>query len=413
MTSGWGAEARKSGGLVTRESRLFAGLLVALLGYAGWVLLTGYIVESSAPARALLTVRGAAVSAPVVGLTVAWLGLPAVLAPVLVDRYLRNRAGNRPPNPYRLVAHPILLLWPPGIAVAVAFGLLATAGARLPAVAAATVTALYLVVRTVAYGYRVYTFSRPLVLWAVTGLAAASALGGLLTAAATDPVAGAWLPLGLGRTVSTWQSIAGGRSLALAGPVAAVALAGGYVLVQAAVSVVTRLRTPIDDPDKRSGQRYPRGAAPVATSDTPTDGADDSADDSQTRVFQGGGPTGVGGPESQATGASGPVGNSGTDGSGAAADAERPDDRSRLATPDTERGGPASTPEPSTASGDDSSSAPSGDPAEEANDWEADTAVFTPDDTDGSDRHVCGDCGAQLADETARFCPNCGAQIRG
>jgi len=412
MTSRWWAEARESGVLVTREGRLFAGLLMVLAGYAGWIFLTGYAVDQSAPPRTLLTVRGTAVTVPVAGLTLAWLAPPALLAPILVDRYLRNRSGNRPPNAYRLVAHPLLLLWPPAVAVAAAGAVLARTGPGLPAVALVAVAALYLVVRTVAFGYRVYSFSRPLLLWAVTGLASASALGGLLAAAPT----GGPVPILVGPTVDTWQAVAGSRSLAVAGAGTAVVLVGGYVLLQTATGVVTRLRAPIHDPDKRAGQRYPPGSEPAAEPDTPTATVDDSPEaPSQTRVFQSGGPTGEADPEDQATASpSTPVDEESGDSSPPPESTGRPGDRRSQATPAAESSDRGATSETAASSDEGGSSDGRGDgPTDGSDDWEADTAVFTPGDTDDSDGVACGDCGAQLADEAGRFCPNCGNQIGG
>jgi hypothetical protein len=353
---------------VGQERRLFAGLVLGALGYPVWVAGTGVAVEQ------FLGVTVGPVSVEpwsgsagllVLAYLLLWVIGPSVIAVLFVVRELTNIRGNiekhyRFDNPGALLAVPaiafgVVLL----VAVLTGFGFWGRV-----AVGGASVVVL---VRTVAYGYRVYALSAPRLLQAllfvaamVTTLAMASRAAGLagqegsLTAAA-GRYGVQWVTAG---TVAV--GVTSVELLPLAGVLAPAALALTYVGCQLVAGQVVRIRQPeIPRSAVRAGQRYPATVQPA-------------------------GRRAAGKPTAKATEETTGNGDGGADGD-AATDAQ------------------AVESEP---------------PGEEPF---GDTRVYSPPDDGGSDgsgdsvkNELCPVCGTTYEADTDRtHCPNCNAVIRG
>jgi len=265
------------------ERWLPAGLVVALVAYALWVGLPGaalsFLAEATAgtvtvsPWTPLSTVS-------VVVVAVLWIVGPAALATVLVVDRVTNVNDNLRVG-YRL-RHPLLLLWPPGLVLAVGYAALVGTGRAGPAVSAVLVAgAVWLAVRTAAYAYRVFSLSLPVVAWLLlfaTGVALASGTlvrGGLAIgreALVTDVLTGIATRTGVPALAAfhTGSYAVGGVDVPLTVAVAVAVSVGGttvYLAAQLAWSVADRLRQPtVRRPELRTGQRYPRFARPTTAS---------------------------------------------------------------------------------------------------------------------------------------------------
>ena len=154
---------------------------------------------------------------------------------------------------------------PPAVLVLAA--LVATVAAPLtwPALALAFVAGAYLLVRTVAYSYRVFSFSYPAVvlfgtfltflLYAIAGVVQLAAVVGQ-GEMVVDAVAV------LGVSVDVYGTVGSGPlavpTVLAAGAVAPVAVAVGYLLVQSLVAAyVVRAEPTVDRGSLRAGQRNP------------------------------------------------------------------------------------------------------------------------------------------------------------
>jgi len=278
------------------ERWLPAGLVVALVAYALWVGLTGaalsFLAEATAgtvtvsPWTPLSTVS-------VVVVAVLWIVGPAALATVLVVDRVTNVNDNLRVG-YRL-RHPLLLLWPPGLVLAVGYAALVGTGRAGPAVSAVLVAgAVWLAVRTAAYAYRVFSLSLPVVAWLLlfaTGVALASGAlvrGGLAVgreALVTDVLTGIATRTGVPALAAfhTGSYAVGGVDVPLTVALAVAVPVGGsvgYLAGQLTWSVADRLRQPtVRRPELRTGQRYPRFARPTTAS---ADGAGPGGRDSQS-----------------------------------------------------------------------------------------------------------------------------------
>lgn len=375
---------------------MLVGGVVGALSYGLWVLATGIAVGSATPGLAnggVTTVGGATVTGlSVIGL-VLWVLLPAAVVSALAGRRFVNEHGNLD-NRYRL-DHPSLLLAPPGL---VLFGSLAatvTTGRSAALTAITLVASVHLLVRTVAYGYRVYTLSVPRLFTALLAAAVAALAGGVLVAAtlladlsatANGPVARAGVPT----VVETGLTLAGvAPADALAGLVAVPALlATAYLAVQLVAGTAVRMRAPLANPTRRPGQRFPI-MPPVSHGD--------SAENHD-------GTAGHGTAGSDAA----PVGDAPSETDPDAAADESDDDRShtRVFTPDEPAPGDSdATTEVATVDG----MAPDEDGTDD--EWEDDTAVFSFDREDSSP-DACDACGETIAaDAEVSFCPNCGDRL--
>ncbi|MFC7018911.1 MULTISPECIES: zinc ribbon domain-containing protein [Haloarcula] len=393
----WGgslsAELRDSVRLVGAERWFFAGGVLGTVVYGGWVLGTGTLADAVAPSLAgstLFSVGSAPVDALAVLAAVGWVVVPALVAAALLDRALKNTRGNLASR-YRF-DHPSALVAPSGLVVFAVVAVGATAGPSPLLAAAGAVAAAHLFVRTLAYGYRVYTFSVPPLLSLLSVLAAASlAVAWLVHAPALGTFTGSLgdrlAATGVASVAETVVAASGvdagtARSAAVMGPAV---LAAAYLVPQSAVGLVVALRAPLENPRPRPGQRYPsagrRTAAPSADAGGP--GRDDGAAETDADPD-----------ESAPAGA-----DTADDTDDAPADSDE-SGGTRVFTPDEP------LPE-ETAAADEPT--PDGTTADE---WFADTAVYTDDAAGEGTSDRCPACHADVpADGSARFCPNCGERL--
>jgi len=392
-----------------REERwLPAGLAVGAVAYALWIGVTGAALSFFADATAgtvTLSPWTSLSTVAVAVVAVVWILGPAALVTVLVVDRVTNVNDNLAVG-YRL-RHPILLLGPPGLILAVGLGLLVgPVGANPAVLAVLAVGAVWLAVRTTAYAYRVFALSLPVVAWALLFATAATIASAVLVlggvAVGRDALVAA-VSSGLARatgidvltTVHTTSYAVDGVAVPLPVAAAVAVPVGGtalYLAVQLPWSVVSRLRRPtVRRPQLRTGQRYPRFARPTTAAS----------------------PAGVGAASETPT----PTG-----GTAAAADSDPAD----------------GTGSPDAAGGPDGDAEPATDPASPGSDDELDdvthTRVFTPPDdadvegvdglgggdgvtsgrettiTDDPDEGYCPGCGAAV-DRCAATCPDCGADL--
>ncbi|MFC6757540.1 MULTISPECIES: hypothetical protein [Haloarcula] len=196
------AELRRSVAVLATEWWLVGGVLAGYLTYGVWVIGTGLALDTFTPELAttsLTTIGSTGVTGLVVLAAVAWLLVPAVAAAWLLDRRLSNLSGNLV-SQYS-IDHPGVLPAPSGVLMLLAGGAAVAVGPRTPVLVLMTVASVHLLVRTVAFGRRVYSFSyRPL----FTALSAVS----------TAALAAAWLvqaPACRGRSGHASRTPASGR----------------------------------------------------------------------------------------------------------------------------------------------------------------------------------------------------------
>jgi hypothetical protein len=265
------------------ERWLWSGVVAVLAGFALWVGATGAALNYGAEfaGQPLSVSAWSTTTTLVLGIvSVLWVVAPAALVTYLVDGYVTNVSGNvhthyRVDHPSTLVV-PVLALYAVGAGGAVAVG-------AVPAALAATLTAigLLLLVRTLAYSYRVFSFSVPAVvqfsLFLSLAVTAVALLAGVATLAGRrafvkDAAAGLGDVLG---SATVTDALVGTTTV---GPVTvstllglAAALPAGltlvYLLAQSLVGTVNRARKPdVPRSQLRTGQRYPEFARPVSAS---------------------------------------------------------------------------------------------------------------------------------------------------
>ncbi|WP_459194938.1 hypothetical protein [Halosimplex sp. J119] len=362
------------------ERWLFAGLVFGAAGYLIWLAGTGVAVSQAADvAFGSYSVDPWSTEAATLAVTFAvlWVLLPSVAAVRYVVGNVTNLRGNVE-QCYRF-DRPLVALVPPLALLLVAAAVGAVRGvATWYVLAALAVANTLLLVRTVAYGYRVYSFSVPRLLQGLLFVSAVVATTAAVTRASdlagqTALVEAVVARYGIADVAFGTVSRAGVSAPAL--PLAAVAtpavLAFAYVWVQLFASLLVRIRRPdVPRSEIRAGQRYPKVVRPGTTDRLAMGTAADG----------GGGQTEV-----------------------------APGDSGSAATDDS----------PSPSSGDDSSAgAPStGGDADEQAENVSQTRVFTPPD-DADDAAVGADATRSVGEEAtgasdedatkSEFCPICG-----
>lgn len=376
-------ELRRSASVLRTEWWLLVGGIAGVLLYGAWVLVTGLLLESVVPAAGATVLTSVATTSVTVRVAVAavvWLLVPAAVVTWLLNRQLSNTYGNLV-SQYRF-DHPGVLPAPTGVIVALTTVAAVAVGPRTPVLVVMAVAGVHLLVRTVAFGRRVYSFSpRPLFSVLVGTSAVALAAACLAGAPAVPGTVGARMAAaGVPAVVETGLAITGlARGTALGVLVAVPALLSGlYLGVQAVVARRVRAKAPLANPQKRAEQRYPimppvtdssRPGPPTSTADrsgttrptdstAPPDGSDATTgatdDDSHTRVFT--------------------------------ADEPVPEEGEAVATV-TDDG------EGATDDG-----------------WIDDTAIFSLDGAGGA-ADECDSCGQAVSEESVTFCPNCGSRL--
>ena len=391
------AELRRSVAMLASEWWLVAGGIAGYLTYGVWVIGTGLAVEAFEPSlatRTVTTVGSTGVTGLVVFAAVAWLLVPAVTAAWLLDRHLSNVNGNLVSR-YR-IDHPGVLPAPPGVLMLVATVAAIAVGPRPPVLAVLALASTLLLVRTVAFGRRVYSFSpKPLfaAMSAVSGLDLAAAWlvhAPGLPGSAGERVASA----GVSTVVETGLSAAGVGSGTALGVLVAVpaVLSGLYLAAQTVVARQVRARAPLSNPVKRAEQRYPimppvgdssRPGPPTPSTNSRSSSGSSSSDSSSS---------------DDTTEPSAAADTTGTESS-----ADTTDDRSHTQVFTSDEPIPE---------GEDAVTAVADADAEDDDDgWVDDTAIFSPDGATSSDDE-CGACGEEIPRESVTFCPNCGEKVQ-
>lgn len=411
-----GSELRASVALLRAETRLLVGVAVAWAAYGGWVVATGRLLQTVAAGLAssvVLTTVDVSVSAFTLTAVCVWLVLPAAAAVGLVNRYLRNDYDNLT-GAYRL-DHPSLLVAVPGTVLVGCLALSAALGRSGVLTAVTVLASVHLVVRTVAYGHRVYTLSVPAVLSLlvfVTGLSLGAAW---LVEAATGP---AWLvswatQAGVGPVVQTGLRLAAvpaARAVTVALALPGV-LATTYLLVQFAVSAVVRMRAPLSNPQRRPDQRFP--VMPPVGGPRPETQTDDAESDDKPGGDQ---QTDLRSDEETNPSDEQPSTHTGTRVFSPDEETEPPPDSAQTDESSTARQSEPTTPVESddVATQRETDTATESAPPEEASDaadeaWVDDTAVFSSAGRDAAPSY-CGACGELLSPgDTA--CQSCGEPV--
>ncbi|MHC3381094.1 zinc-ribbon domain-containing protein [Haloarcula sp. H-GB5] len=415
-----GLELRESAALLRAETWLFVGVGLAWLVYGGWVLATGLLLAQfpGLERTVLATLAGRTVTLRTVLAAGLWLVGPSLATVVLINRRLRNRHGNLA-DAYRL-DHPSLLLAIPGSVLLGCLLLSVILGQLWPLTVVVLFGTVHLVVRTVAYGHRVYTLSVPPLLSLLVFVSAVSLSTGWLvqmdTASGVSPALSPWLTqAGISPVVEIALKLTGVQP-AQATPIFIAVpgvLASAYLLFQLLAGTPVRIRAPLSNWQRRPDQRHPImppagsaqngterptaqeavDAAPDSREQTGTDTEDDDSDAESpghtgTRVFS----------PDEAQAAEPPAHESGQGNappSGAATEPEATVD-------DTGTGADSET-----AGTDDTNETTS--TTDEA--WMDDTSVFTPGGRDAGQSY-CSECGESLPPD-ADTCPSCGDPVDG
>lgn len=398
---------------VTDELRLYGAILLALLAYGLWVGVTGAALNFLADAIDVpLTPQPWTTTKTVlIGVAaVAWVLAPSLLGVVLLVDHLTNTSDNlaqqyRYRHPTAMLAPPLLLL---GIVAGVGTSLDTVHWGVYVGLVAATVL---LVVRVLAYSYRVFSLSYPRLLQGVVLVTAPLLALSLLTGGA----------IVLGREAYL-AGIAGGFGGALgadslpvflfgsttlvgipmptvvaATVVVPLALSTLYLIAQVVSGQAARLLEPdVRRSDLRTGQRYPAFASP-ATGQTSTSPPTASATDGS------GDDAGIDGATTSSTTAS--SSSSGTTSGPGASDAS---------TDTTSTGAASSSSSTDREETDDVSNTrvytPPGGGFGESDDSGEDADEESTTSTRVFDRETCPACG-ETHDPDEDFCPSCGESL--
>lgn len=248
------------------EQWFLLDLVLAVVGFVGLVAATGALAVLGAEEVGVsLTVEqwSNRTLALLAGAVVGWIVLPALAGTWRLRDRVTNVSGNVESH-YRF-DEPAALLAPPAVLVLVAAVATAVAPLAWPALAVAFVAGAYLLVRTMAYSYRVYSFSHPLIvhlgaflsllLYATAGVVQLAAVVGQREMV-VDAVAVLGLPVSVYGTVSAGPVTV--PTLLTAAAVAPIAASAGYLLVQSLVAAyVVRAEPTVDRAALRAGQRNP------------------------------------------------------------------------------------------------------------------------------------------------------------
>lgn len=411
MTGRRRRELANSFRLIASDERWFLrDLFVGVVAFVVWVAGTGALVPRVASALdvSLGLAGGETPSTTAIAVFgVLWLVVPALAVVVRLRHRTLNLRGNV--EQYYRFDHPAALLAPPALFVLVGSVIAVALGALSWYFTLVMVpVGLALLVRTLAFSYRVYSFSHPLVVQVLVAFSTVVLIGSTFVALGTTSGRGslvdqvlraarlpAWIT---GSVVVEGVTVSGVASVALF-PVVAVT---AYVLVQTVVALGIRLLEPdVDRSKMRTGQRYPPflpTATPVQTPAKPTETADQSSV--------------VDGNTATADDAAGAAVADDTD--GPADDGEDLDDVShtRVFTPPAEDGDADIDAGVGTDAGavpDAESTADTGGETRAVPGADAGDAV-----SPANSREYCEACNESFTVDTAvRFCPNCGASLEG
>lgn len=269
--------------LVTEERRLLGGAALTAIAYALWVGITGVALRygTEAAGMAFSTTTWNSTTTLILGLGgFLWVILPAGVVTYLTGGALTNASGSvrqyyRFKHP-SLLAVPFLLLFAIGLGAGVALG-------QIPVYlfGILSVFGLFALVRTIAVSYRVFSFSRPLLvktflflslaLTAVTILVSAATVAGrdailaTVTSGITERLGTSAVETYLTESISlggvTVPYLLGVSTLLPA------VLSLLYLGLQFVAGLINRVQKPDVSRSKvRTGQRHPDFAKPVSTS---------------------------------------------------------------------------------------------------------------------------------------------------
>ena len=397
MTGPRQRELRDSFALLTSDERwVLSDLVVGAMALLIWVAGTGALATQVAGVVGIPLGIASGEQPSAIGFVLVvllWLVVPAIAVVVRFRRRMLNLRGNV--EQFYRFDHPAALLVLPALLVIGVGAVVVTLGNVPWYVTVASVpVGLFTLVRTLAFSYRVYSFSHPVVLQVLAVLSTGVMLGGVFAAVATaigrQPlvervVRTAGLPTSL--TVSPVDVVVPVVWVATLLPVVT---AGAYVLVQTIVSLGVRLLKPdVDRSKMRTGQRYP----PFLPSATPTGPSTQAhvVDDAVTAGEHSDPVDADDGAVANGTVAGDPV-------DGEEADAEESDEddlddvsNTRVFTPPTDGDETEFT----------AGSAGGGE-----------TRAVPATGTEADDREHCDACGESFTVDTdVRFCPNCGAAL--
>ena len=437
---------------LTGERRLFGGAVLALCAYALWVGATGAALSFGADVtgKPFSVGQGSTWTTVASGTTIVlWVLGPAGVGTFLLVRQLTNVSGNLEHH-YR-VQYPGVLVWPPLVGFAVAGATAVSLRAvTVPALVLLVVLGSYVLVRTLAYSYRVFSLSVPRLVQVFVFVSASvltvTLLAGTATfagrAAAVEETARALAALsgwsGLTGLVTGTTRVVGVAVPTLPGLAAGlpVGLSLTYLGPQVLAGLVSRgAGFTVPRSQLRTGQRHPEFARPTVNSSPANgrgagspdrSGTDIDSDDVDSPTARDSasnlGPVSSTDGDLSRSGGGGPSpGESGTE---ATSEAEDSVSHTRVfSPPDDFDADVADTPgevgSPSGGRGDDTGPATTGptDTAIDSDPREPRGERGTTDvETDRSDRdgggYSCPTCGDTFSGETTfAFCPTCGSEL--
>lgn len=404
--------------LALREERWFVvDLLGGVAGYAIWVAGTAALgLQVATLAEYQVAPAGGAPTVPVLTVVaLLWIVLPAIAGAAHLRARILNIRGNID-GVYRVDRPGMLLAAPVAFLLVLSVGALVASGPIAPILAAALVPAtVYFLVRTAAFSYRVYAFSRPVAVHAATVLTLAvhASVGLAYLALANGQralIEGATETLGLGMVFSDVDLVITTAPYLITMAVfVPVALGSAYLVLQrAAVFVARQQDRPISAGSLRTGQRYPPWwegePAGLTTSRRSKRGATDGAGAGATN-----------GGVSAGTEAAGSDGGAGVGDSDSRSDGSPPGETITQSTESTVES--ASHTRVYTPPKEELEDMP--DPVRGGSVRDDDAGGATDGDVSDEETHVmdekaetCWSCGATLPqDSNASYCPQCGEQI--
>lgn len=260
-------ELTESSQLAVHEEQWFlVDLVLAVVGFVGWVAVTGALTALGAR-EAGITIAiepgSTQTRAILAGAVVGWILVPALAAAFRVRDRITNVSGNVEKR-YRF-EYPGTLLWPAIPLLVVAAVVALVSPLKWPAFALAFVAGAHLLVRAGAFSYRVFAVSYPslvhvtsfltFALYATTGVIQLAAVVGE-RGMVRDAVGVLGVPIDVYGTVGP-----GGFAVPTVQAIAAttpVVLVAGYLVIQSLVAAyVRRVEPTVDRGSLRAGQRNP------------------------------------------------------------------------------------------------------------------------------------------------------------
>lgn len=260
-------ELTESSQLAVHEEQWFLGdLLLAVVGFVGWVAATGALTAIGAREAGVtiaIEQESTRTQAILAGAIVAWIVLPALAATFRLRSRITNVSDNVEKR-YRFES-PGALLWPAVPLLVIAAVATLVSPVQWPAFVLAFVAGAHLLVRAGAFSYRVFAFSYPILiyvasfltfaLYAVTGVFQLGAVVGERRMV-VDAIAVLGIPIDVYGTVGPGEvAVPTVRAVAAAVPVV---LVGAYLAIQLlGAAYVRHIEPTVDRGSLHAGQRNP------------------------------------------------------------------------------------------------------------------------------------------------------------